>query len=451
MERKIRVRENTLVTNNQKHATPRASPSSGRNASPRDARLLTRVRMKNYRSVEACDVELGPLTFLVGPNGSGKSNFLDALRFTSDALRGSLDQALRERGGIQQVRRRTGRGRGRPPHFGVRLDFRLPPAAGRAVGRPTTGFYAFEIGALAGGGFHVLREECSVVRTDASGERTRDYFEMQKGAVTGNHRVFDDLRRAQTDRLLLSAMTWLPPFGAVSENLAGMGFYNLNPAQIREPQSPSDAHLLARDGSNLAAVVRRMGTARATKQRIEDYLQAIVPGIVGVQAVTLGSKETLEFHQQARPGSAEVRFQAESMSDGTLRALGVLAALFQTRARDNRVSFVGMEEPELGLHPAAVGVLVDALRDASHTTQVLVTSHGADLLDNDDIRSDMLRAVALDTGATEIAPIDEVSRSALRDRLYTAGDLLRMGQLTPEGAPARSIAPVQLFDPGTAA
>ncbi|HYO70073.1 MAG TPA: AAA family ATPase, partial [Archangium sp.] len=44
------------------------------------APFLTRVQLRHYRSIEACDVRLGPLTFLVGPNGSGKSNFLDALK-----------------------------------------------------------------------------------------------------------------------------------------------------------------------------------------------------------------------------------------------------------------------------------------------------------------------------------------------------------------------------------
>jgi len=62
--------------------------------------LLRRVVLKDYKSIKACNVSLGSLAFLVGPNGSGKSNFLDALRFVADALRTSLDHAMRERGGI---------------------------------------------------------------------------------------------------------------------------------------------------------------------------------------------------------------------------------------------------------------------------------------------------------------------------------------------------------------
>jgi predicted ATP-binding protein involved in virulence len=39
---------------------------------------ITRVRLRHYRSIAACDVKLGPMTLLVGPNGSGRSSFLDA-------------------------------------------------------------------------------------------------------------------------------------------------------------------------------------------------------------------------------------------------------------------------------------------------------------------------------------------------------------------------------------
>src|ERR1035441_4952375 len=91
-----------------------------------NAAFLTRAVVKNYKSIAACDVDLRPLTFLVGPNGAGKSNFLDALRFVADGLRTSLDHAFRERGGIGEVRRRSG---GHPNHFGARLAFALPNAA----------------------------------------------------------------------------------------------------------------------------------------------------------------------------------------------------------------------------------------------------------------------------------------------------------------------------------
>ena len=92
---------------------------------------------------------------------------------------------------------------------------------------------------------------------------------------------------------------------------------------------------------------------------------------------------------------------------------------------------VGVEEPEIALHPAAAGVLLDALRDAADKTQIIITSHSPDLLDDKDLDPESILAVEARDGTTTIAGIDEAGKSALYDRLYTTGELLRLDQLQP--------------------
>ena len=87
------------------------------------------------------------------------------------------------------------------------------------------------------------------------------------------------------------------------------------------------------------------------------------------------------------------------MSDGTLRALGVLTALFQGN-RDFAPSLVGIEEPETALHPAASAALREALIRASRQTQIIVISHSPDLLDDTSIPADTVLAVVADQGNT---------------------------------------------------
>jgi predicted ATPase len=130
------------------------------------------------------------------------------------------------------------------------------------------------------------------------------------------------------------------------------------------------------------------------------------------------------------------------MSDGTLRALGVLTALFQGNS-DHSPSLIGIEEPETALHPAASAALREALVRAGERTQVLVTSHSPDLLDDVAIPADSLLVVVSEEGATRVAPVDGASRQAIRDHLYSAGELLRLDQLSVEKLPAEYQAPRQ--------
>jgi len=130
-------------------------------------------------------------------------------------------------------------------------------------------------------------------------------------------------------------------------------------------------------------------------------------------------------------------FFAQNMSDGTLRALGVLVSLFQCfdRPQESPIPLVGIEEPESTLHPAATSALMGALHEASHFTQVLVTSHSPDLLDTEDLDPDSLLIVDAQEGKTTIGPADDASKSAMMDRLYTAGELLKLEQLKPQPKP----------------
>jgi predicted ATPase len=391
--------------------------------------FLRTVQLRNYKSIAQCDVRLGPLSFLVGPNGSGKSNFLDALRFVADGLRTSLDHALRERGGIKEVRRRSG---GHPTHFAIRLDFDL--------GEDGSGHYAFRIGALREGGYSVQDEEC-VVRPAAIDLHTlsqpESFFRVSGGQVTASVRPAPAVA---SDRLYLVNASGLREFRPVYDALSHMGFYSLNPEAIRDLQPPDAGDLLKRDGSNIASVLSQLGRQRPElKARIEEYLAKVVPGVRGVDPKHIGPKETVEFRQEVAGAESPWRFLASNMSDGTLRVLGILVALFQAaNGAAARVRLVGIEEPEVALHPGAAGVLLDSLRDASCSTQVVVTSHSPDLLDDPKIDTDSVLAVSCEGGTTRIAPPDEAGRTALRDRLYTAGELLRLDQLVPEKEDARA-------------
>ena len=366
-----------------------------------DRRLVTRVALRNYKSIAACDVSPAQLTFLVGPNGSGKGNFLDALRFVSDSLRHSLNHALRDRGGINEVRRRSS---GHPNHFGMRVEFDLGSA---------TGHFAFTVAAKEGGSYRLKEEECVVLPRED--DAPAQYYRVSSGAAKSSVSPFPAL---SPRRLALVSASGLPAFRPVYDAFSRCGFYNLNPTAMRTMQSPDPGDLLNRDGSNVASVLHRIARrSPAAKKRIEEYLGKVVPSITGVDRKSIGPVETLEFRQRVAGAQRPWRFHAGNMSDGTLRIVGLLVAFFQTSdGNSDGRSLVGVEEPEVVLHPAAAAILADALSDAAELRQVLVTTHSADLLDDAEVPADAIFAVLAEDGNARVGPLDEAGRSALRDR-----------------------------------
>ena len=290
---------------------------------------ITRVRLRNYKSIAICSVDLAALTIMVGPNGAGKSNFLDGLSFTAEALRYSVDHAMRERGGIDEVRRRNGERLG---GFAIRVDLRFAGA---------TGWYGFEIRGTGRGRYVVRREEC-VVRSEDP-ERCGNFRVCDGSTVTSS--ISKPPPSVGADRLYLLPASAYGPFRPVYDALSAMAFYNFDPVSIRDLQAPDSGDLLERSGMNVASVLDRLKTrSPASGARIAQYLAAIVPGLLGVEPISVGPRLTVEFREQA-PGEEPRRFLANSMSDGTLHVLGMLVALFQRAdGAGGRLGLIGIEE-----------------------------------------------------------------------------------------------------------
>jgi len=120
------------------------------------------------------------------------------------------------------------------------------------------------------------------------------------------------------------------------------------------------------------------------------------------------------------------------MSNGTLRALAILVAASQPEVLSGRLPLITFEEPETGVHPGAVGVLLEAIEEASHFTQVIVTSQSSDLLNDRTIPVGSLLATEMIEGSALIGPIDPGSREVLLNKLFTPGELMRETRIHPE-------------------
>ncbi|MFH1927732.1 MAG: AAA family ATPase [Chloroflexota bacterium] len=384
---------------------------------------LTEIQIRNYKNIKAAAVGLQALTVLVGPNGAGKSNFVDALSFVADCLNHSVQLAFANRGGIAAVRRKS---RGRPPtHIG--LSFRID------LGDDVLADYAFEIAARPGEAFSVARERC-VVQTITG---PRHEFEVKSGHFV---REVPGIRPViKPDRLALTMVSGVEEFRPVYDFLTGIRRYSLHPHRMAELQNPDpgEGQELLPDGSNAAAVLRRIKDLSPSNgqvyERICRLLSRIVPGTTRVEAKSQGRKETLVFRQEV--GSERPwRFDARHMSEGTLHALGVLLAVYQPRP----ASLLAIEEPVSTLYPAATEILMDVLLDGTSRSQVVITTHSPDVLDNKKISADQIIAIESRDGVAQLTPLREGTRDVIRDGFYTVGELLRRDELQIDEEYART-------------
>lgn len=399
----------------------------------RDPKFLTRIAIHDYRSIGECDIEPQQFTVLVGRNGGGKSNFLDALRLVADSVSTTLRQALYIRGGLGEVIRLKGHG---PKQFAMRLDFELE---GSSV------CLAFTVARGESGKICVQREDCLVRPRDPLGKV--NYYSVRSGRVAKSSIPYAPV--AAPDNLYLSRASSANEFRPVFDALSEVGIYNLNPTAIRELQSPDPGWLLRGDGGNAATLLQTLEKGPDGEMwRIEAYLNHVVPGLVGIAHRSIGPKHAIEFTQKVSGSEEPQRFLASDMSDGTIRALGLLIALFQKSGDDSaRPRLIGVEDPEVTIHPSIAEVLVDCMLDAACTSQVIVTSHQHELLNGTDIPNDSILVADAEGGESRIGPLGEVDRSILSESQFTAGELLRIDQLQLQPVEAEQRPPrPNLFD-----
>ena len=382
--------------------------------------ILSRLVLKRFRSFPEEQVEFDNPTFLVGQNGSGKSNFADAFAFLAEAMASPLQAVFEHRGGLATVaNRRSARFHSSTLGLAVELE-NLDDNTPRAR-------YAFRLRGLEDYGLQVTRERCIVRRSDGSGDRFERVRPLRESAMVWRSTVESLRPVVEPHALALPLVGGDSRFQPVARFLSEMRVCRIEPVVLREMQEPDSGIRLRLDGSNAASVLREIErNSPDAWQQILQLLESVVPGTIGVGHKRHGNKLTLEFTQDWG-NRKQVKFEAFNMSDGTLRVLGMLAAVFQRPAP----SLLVVEEPEASVHPGVLGSVLDLLRHAGRFMQVVVTTHSPDILDAKWIEDRHLRIASWNQGATRIDNVSAETRAALAEHLMGAGELLRSNAFRP--------------------
>ncbi len=402
--------------------------------------MITELKIENFKSFgsEMRPLFLQPLNFIVGANASGKTNLLSALRFVKIALLQNVEIAVGEFEGPGEVRNKIQRERKQtePVRMCLKMDVSKLGAyrSGDGSAKQARSFnYIVEIDVRAGHeGPLVLREELSAEFTDES-NKSFDYKMIRsrkrmaiEDPVFGNY-LPGPMPIAPQDSSRLAAGTsfFSPPLVLFRNYIEGWSFFNISPSVARQPCKEVPELALGEAGEYLAAILHKLEKQNGEKGSLEQIvagLRGAVPGFKSVRtkALEVEGKWTFQVVEDRIRGAINPR----SVSDGTIRLLAMMVIAHWSARRS---TLLAIEEPENGLHPHLSRHIVDLLRAASETRQVLVTTHNPDFLN--ELEPEELILCDKKEGFTVVRHASEVTEIEAFRKHFRLGELWEQGTL----------------------
>lgn len=320
--------------------------------------LLQRVSVQGFASLREITLHPGPMSVLIGPNGSGKSNLLRVLKLLPLLRTQSLQRFVGEAGGASGLLHDGPR---RTPVLTLEAEF--TDGAQRFV-------YHVELAHAAGDRLLYTNEE---LRYQAAEDQEELAFSLGGGHWESALREY-------------SPGDPLASFVARQMNrlIGGMSFFHVHDTSIssalRAHARAVDDRSLRSDGSNLASYLCALKASEQEEEqiawrRINALVSRIAPVVKELCPVRVSDRAVRLDWLDDRD---EV-FGVHQLSDGTLRAIALLTALAQPTSR--LPAFISIDEPELGLHPAAIRLLIEQARAVAAHTQVLFATQSETVLD----------------------------------------------------------------------
>lgn len=317
--------------------------------------MLQSLSIHGYKSIAHIeDLDLRRLNVIIGPNGAGKSNLLSLFRLLSFSLsdRESLPGYVGRQGGASKLLYGG-------PNMTRHIDIQL-----RFSGKEPFSFneYSFTLSYAANDTF---------VYTDES-------FRYRH---SGADHPAPSLGAGHSNPLLLQAAEQGNPTAQYIVNslrrIIYHQFHNTSAtSRMRQKWSTTDARHLKEDAGNLAAFLYRIATQHPPYyQRIRASLRQLLPGFDDFVFEPDYGQILLEW----RESGSDLVFTASQASDGMLRIFALVALLQQPPA--DLPAVLILDEPELGLHPAAIDFIGALIRSASHATQIFIATQSPQLVD----------------------------------------------------------------------
>jgi|HubBroStandDraft_2_1064218.scaffolds.fasta_scaffold120486_1 predicted ATPase len=335
---------------------------------------LDYITIQGFKSIASVEkLVLRPINVVIGPNGSGKSNFIGVFAFLHAIREGRLRDYITSAGGAEKVL-----------HFGskttkeifLHLSFR--DEVNQEVNQ-----YEVKLSPTSDDGLYPSSEVAAFSNT------TTGFTTPLRTVLSAR----DQGREAGISDPKSRIAVW------VRQWLGSWRLYHLHDTSssspMRKTAKVNDNEHLRADGSNIAAFLYYLREKHEPSYSlIQRAVQRVTPFFDDFRLQPLKLRPD-DIILEWRHKRSDQYFDASSLSDGTLRFIA-LATLF-LQPEKYRPSVILVDEPELGLHPYAIEMLAALVRQASATTQVIVSTQSSLLLDHFE-PEDVLVADRIDDG-----------------------------------------------------
>ncbi|AFZ23891.1 hypothetical protein Cylst_1613 [Cylindrospermum stagnale PCC 7417] len=414
--------------------------------------MLKQLILENWKSFRYAELPLDPLTVLIGTNASGKSNVVEALEFLQRIARGEdIKTALAGdrtivsiRGGVEWAAHK--------PETQFTLKVMV---TGEDDG--TDYLYVNKTQTLP-----IIKaieeyiEQHDSVESNADNKVKKfpvllDYpnksgMRQLRSLVDWNDITIDNnnFKINTSGSVLIGKELYDNDFNftdkaqkCVSSSMENISILNPVPSKMREYSRLAD--ILESDASNIAGVLaalpdeQKAGVESNLSYYIKDLPEGDITKVWAEKVGRFGTDAMLYCQEEWKPGEI-TEIDARSMSDGTLRFLGILTALL-TRPEGSQIV---IEEIDNGLHPSRTQLLVKILREigTKRKIDILLTTHNPALLDA--LGPEIVPFVVVahrdsETGESKLTLLEDIENLP---KLLASGSL---GKLATKGAIEKSL------------
>lgn len=394
--------------------------------------MITRLRVRNFKSLRDVDISLGPLNVLVGPNMAGKSNILDVLMFLHQVFfpeggAQGINYALAKRGGVNEVLWKGSD----ESLITINLECRND-------NDPTIQYqYLIEIVAGVGGFASVQKESLTLLRNGATIEllgKEADAPHSPRQFRNADGTNIGGVSQSGTSAMQYAYSSW--DGYKFLEYARGWRHYRLVPFAMKSSSPVSAGNVLTEDGSNLSSwLLWLQSHSPEAFGRIKEVLGDLFADISDIKVLPTGEGNAfiaILEKDLKRP------INVWQTSDGFLQLLALLSLIYVPPQLSGTLFLV--EEPENHLHPRLLETLVALLRQVRQEisqsrqplTQILLTTQSPYLVDQ--FHLDEIIWVEKKNGETSIfRPSDKKHlRELVENKELGLGDLLYTGALGNE-------------------